>query len=830
MTFYITHIAPYPAVCLLIASNLVLLQFKSSLIQVFVLRQGQERVETSNEQRLPLKKRHYHISTAAACLQPTSCLPQADSMVTAVDCTKKALERTTAQEKDKLPSTGSVGIAGKGQGKPTADRPVIVRDKSGCGSGSGGGSTGYVNSGEMKSKPIVDLPRNSIDEAIEACITRYTATSPPVEISAPSVHSVIATPKKRHRLETAAVAGLMGRSSCTSVSKSKDSASDSGAVNSNKMSGAAVATPPPSKRTVSRSASANSGSVVALSGDSLVSPDPIKTSLAPDSSVGVSSEATADLVTLVSPAVKVSSSVSKVTSSCKVSPPVNKVASQTHKASSPTNKTSVSVSKSLSPVSKPSVVTSSKVSSPTKVTAANSKVSSSPSTKVSVSSPSKVTTSVTSSTTRLLSTSGSKGLSQSTKVTSPVSKTLVPGLKATSPKVFAVSSKASSFPSTVMTVSSATVTTTTTTAATMAATAVVSAATTTITAVSVTAVDEMMLSSRLAAMPTQHNLRLKRANRTSEKDESNLRRGVVGRKKKLIREIRVHVTKLSPSDFLLKKAVGVVKQRVRRRKAINRTGFPIKKKKKKQCASGDTKLLKCLNSVPIPTPLSTPVISIDVKKSLADSSTAKTPAQNSVSKEILNCADTKRPHNLSRKDRSSRISESNPKDRGVEKESKVKGEPEKKQIETVRQTVNGKRDAVKLPLESIYVKEKKEHLDTPREEKDSNSNKASSIQVVMEDAQCSETKESQVSSKQSKGSVVDSGIDQLKPTDSCSLMSPAAEPGLTVASGQAFDTGDKDSRARNKRKRDGSKDDCPLPLGSKRMKKCRDEDMDQDDR
>ena len=751
-------------------------------------------------------------------------------MVTAVDCTKKALDRTTTQEKEKLPSTGGVGIAGKGQGKPTAEKPVIVRDKGGCGSGSGGGSTSYVNSGEMKSKPIVDLPRNSIDEAIEACITRYTATSPPVENSTPSVHSVIATPKKRHRLETAAVAGLVGRSSCTSVSKSKDSATDSSAVSSSKMSGVAVATPPPSKRTVSRSASANSGSVVAVSSDSIINPDSVKTSMVPDSSVGVSSEATVDLATLVSPALKVSSSVSKVTASSKVSPPVNKMTSQAHKTSSPTNKTSVSVSKSFSPVSKPSVMTSSKVSSPTKVTAANSKVSLSPTTKVSVSSPSKVTTSVTSAATRVLSTSGSKGISQSNKVTSPVSKSLVPGLKATSPKVVAVSSKVNSFPSTIMTVSAATVTTTTTTAATVAATAVVTAATTTITTVSTTAVDEMMLSSRLAAMPTQHNLRLKRANRTSEKDDSHLRRSGVGRKKKLIREIRVHVTKLSPSDFLLKKAVGVVKQRVRRRKAINRTGFPIKKKKKKQCVSGDMKLLKYPNSVPIPTPLSTPVISIDVKKSHADNSTTKIPAQNSGGKEVLNCADTKRPHNLSRKDRSNRIPESNPKDRGVEKENKVKGELEKKQLETVRQTVNGRRDAVKLPIEGISLKEKKEQLEASREEKNGNSNKVENIPVVMDDAQCSETKESQVSLKQSKGSVVDSGLDHSKVTDLCSLVSPVADPGLPVASVQAYDAGDKDSRARNKRKRDSSKDECPLPLGSKRMKKCRDEDMDQDDR
>ncbi|KDR13022.1 hypothetical protein L798_13230, partial [Zootermopsis nevadensis] len=268
-----------------------------------------ERVETNNEQRLPLKKRHYHISTAAAILQSTNCLPgssQSDSVVTAVDCTKKALEH----------------------------------------------------------------------EAIEACITRYTATSPPVENSTLSVHSVIATPKKRHRMETAAAAAAAG---------------------------------------------------------------------------------------------------------------------------------------------------------------------------------------------------------------------------------------------------------------------------------------------------------------VMERDDSYLRRSGIGKKKKLIRDIRVHVTKLSPTDFLLKKAVGTVKQRVRRRKAINRTGFPIKKKKKKLCIkNGDVKPLKCPNSAPVPTHLCTPVINVDVKKSLADDSTAKTPSQNSGGKEILNRAETKQPHGFCRKDRNNRISESRPKDREVEKEDRLRGELEKK--------------------------------------------------------------------------------------------------------------------------------------------------------
>lgn len=783
-----------------------------------------------------MKKRHYHISTAAAILQSTNCLPgssQSDSVVTAVDCTKKALERTTTQDKDKLLST-SVGVASKSQGKPTADKPVMMRDKGGC--GSVGGSSSHINSCEVKAKPVADLPRNSIDEAIEACITRYTATSPPVENPTLSVHSVIATPKKRHRMETAAAAaaaGVMGKSLCTSVNKSKESGTaEGGAMSSNKLSGVAVTTPPPSKRTVSRSASANSGTVVAVSSDFSVTHDIIKSFVAPDSSGSGLSEAVVDSTT-GSTTLKVSS-VSKVTSSCKVSPPVNKVTLQANKATSPTSKTFVSSSKSSSPLSKPSSVTPSKVSSPTKVTTSNGKVFSSPVkqispvSKVSISSPSKATTFVPTSTNKVSSTSGNK-------VTSPLSKSLVPGSKAASPKALAVSSKISLFPSHVVTVSAATVTTTTTTAATMAATAVVTTATTAITSVSTSTVGEMV-SSRLAVMPVQHNLRLKRANGASERDESYLRRSGIGKKKKLIRDIRVHVTKLSPTDFLLKKAVGTVKQRVRRRKAINRTGFPIKKKKKKLCIkNGDVKPLKCPNSAPVPTHLCTPVINVDVKKSLADDSTAKTPSQNSGGKEILNRAETKQPHGFCRKDRNNRISESRPKDREVEKEDRLRGELEKKSAETVsrepRQTVNGKRDAMKLSNEDISLNEKEPVGSKSGEDDDGNPSKTEDIvEVVVEDALCSQAKESQASLKQSKGSVVDCGQECSKFSESCSLTVPGTDLGVPVASVQASDAGDKDFKVRNKRKRDTSKDDCPLPLGSKRMKKCRDEEMDQDDR
>jgi len=136
-----------------------------------------------------------------------------------------------------------------------------------------------------------------------------------------------------------------------------------------------------------------------------------------------------------------------------------------------------------------------------------------------------------------------------------------------------------------------------------------------------------------------------------------------------------------------------------------------------------------------------------------------------------------------------------------------------------------------LSGEEISLKEKKEHLETKLgEDKDGNPSKTEdNMEVVVGNAQCSETKESQASSKH-KGSMLDSAQDHSKLMELCSLTIPGTDPGLPVANAQTPDAGDKDSKARNKRKRDSSKDDCPLPLGSKRMKKCRDEDMDQDDR
>ncbi|XP_069704596.1 uncharacterized protein ash1 isoform X2 [Periplaneta americana] len=808
---------------------------------------GQERVEANNEQRLPLKKRHYHISTAAAILQPTNSLPgpsQADSTITAVDCTKKVLERINIQEKDKPLPAGGVGVTGKNQSKPNTDKPVVGKEKGGCGN-SAGNNTSVVSSSEVKSKPI-DLPRNSIDEAIEACITRYTATSPPIENSAPT-HTVIATPKKRHRLETAvaAVTNIIGKNLCaSSVNKSKECSVDSGSVSSNKPSSVAVTTPPPSKRTVSRSASVNSGNVITGSCDFNVV-DAAKNSIALDCNVGSGfSETNVDATAAVSPTIKTTSSVSKVTSTSKISLPPNKTASQGSKTTSPTGKLSVSSGKHSIPVNKPSSLVTCKVASPSKVTAASSKTSTSPVkqnsplSKTATSSPGKITSPVSPSATKVTSMSSSRVTSSSSKVTPSASKTSVPGSKAASPKSVSVSPKVSSSPSTtVVNVSAATITTTTTTATTMAVTTVVTTATTTTSTIS--SLSESTLSSSSALVPAQHNLRLKRANGLPEKDEPHLRRSGVGKKKKLIRDVRVHVTKLSPTDFLLKKAVGAVKQRVRRRKAINRTGFPIKKKKKKHSVSGDLKPTTCPDSALVPIPLSAPVINVDIKKRNAEDNTSKTLGQNSNLKNFLNRSEIRRRHALNRKDRNYRISEPRPKEKEKDDKTKhgcrVKVELEKKTLETVnrepRQTVNGKRDTVRISnshVDEICLKEKKETSVTKLDFKDTSlSESEDSMEVGGGEIHCSETKESQAISKQNKESVLENGLDNSK-LESSSL-SCIVESGLTVANDQVSETGDKDLKIRNKRKRDSSKEDCPLPLSGKRLKKFRDEDLDQDD-
>lgn len=70
--------------------------------------------------------------------------------------------------------------------------------------------------------------------------------------------------------------------------------------------------------------------------------------------------------------------------------------------------------------------------------------------------------------------------------------------------------------------------------------------------------------------------RPKRLNDSSSGDDEKKK------KRKVIRDIRVQITKLSPSDLVLKKVMGVVKTKIRKRGRINRTGFPVKKKKKKK--------------------------------------------------------------------------------------------------------------------------------------------------------------------------------------------------------------------------------------------------------
>ncbi|XP_046400924.1 uncharacterized protein LOC124167161 isoform X2 [Ischnura elegans] len=187
---------------------------------------GRERAE-SNEQRLPLKKRHYHVSATATqsttsevtVADSTSELSKSAGVVGKSVHMEKSNERliSTPKSSDKAPSTPK--SAEKITSTPKSAEKIISTPKS---SERASQAAAKIVDGKLKG----DGHRNSIDEAIEACITRYASpnkgggenpasksglcSSPQQQVTpisgsiTPSSSSpvpVAATPKKRHRLE-----------------------------------------------------------------------------------------------------------------------------------------------------------------------------------------------------------------------------------------------------------------------------------------------------------------------------------------------------------------------------------------------------------------------------------------------------------------------------------------------------------------------------------------------------------------------------------------------------------------------------------------------------
>ncbi|XP_063215904.1 uncharacterized protein LOC134527289 isoform X2 [Bacillus rossius redtenbacheri] len=454
------------------------------------LPKGHDKLDTHNEQRLPLKKRHYHMS-AATCVVPVE------------------------------PGPLTAG-AGKGNGQP-----------------------------------VVDAGRNSIDEAIEACITRYTASP-----------SVIATPKKRHRLEVISSAPTKN---ATLSGKHRDDSS----------------TPQPSKRTSSRSASTNTTVVTESPGSTHLS-QTLGTPKQPESGVFEPSK-NIDIELVLGAS---SISIAKQAPSSPSKPAVTSVAQKVLPITS---------NKTLLVASKPSIVqgkclvankasgntcqaaSTTASATPTTMTTTTSRSASNKACALSTSSskahPSPPKESFGKSGLSSCKTSASLGKSTSSSNTNKPTPSCYKESASTphcSPKT-----KPSIQPDILHTSAKCTILPQTRSSSPLKK-LVAPVTRSTPTKLPAVIARSSAVSSRNKGL-ADHNSRLKRLNLRSVVEKKSACRHTMLKKRKGMREVRVHVTKLTAAD-LLKKAAGAAKKRARRRKAINKTGFPVKKKKKKkQC-------------------------------------------------------------------------------------------------------------------------------------------------------------------------------------------------------------------------------------------------------
>lgn len=444
---------------------------------------------------------------------------------------------------DKANSNNATNPVCRNQIKPNDKLNVTLKDKPGdklnCGPNV---INKNLNQIEFKTKINLD-GRNSIDEAIEACINRYTTTSTLDRIPQ-GQRSVIVTPKKRHRLENTTAVCNINKSPCSSISKGKELMIE-GLVSNNNNSNSSNNNNScmPNKRTISRSASNNS---VALPMPPCVVS--LHTPIISDTKQGhvslematKSNDAESSLNSLPS-AVKPETLTSKASSPIKISCSSTKISS---KLSSPTRKQTSPGSKAVSKSSSINKIVSQTNKSPSKSISGSNK-------SLEVINHSPITRSTNCKDVSQISKSSSL-----TKVISVANRDSVIVEKSSSgDKVFPHSRRLASQLSKAHIVSGR---------ANVARLLTSNA-------------NEKGRNINIERS-IRHNLRLKRINCVDKQDISMRRSNI--KKNKLIRDVRVHVTKLSPVD--LKKAAGAVKERARRRKAINRTGFPVKRKKKKR--------------------------------------------------------------------------------------------------------------------------------------------------------------------------------------------------------------------------------------------------------
>ncbi|XP_047120741.1 histone-lysine N-methyltransferase ash1 [Schistocerca piceifrons] len=787
---------------------------------------GHERPEAnaSNEQRLPLKKRHYHMSTATN-LQPVNT--SADTMKIDIPTDSKktsGMERLCLEkEKGGTSSTSIVATAGKNQVKPAEKICSVSKeklgDKTNCLTNAANKNCAQI---DIKSKLLADVSRNSIDETIEACITKYT-TTPCLDKTPQGQRTVIVTPKKRHRLENVVAATCnSAKTPCVVVNKNKDVTGDNSSSHN--------VPPQPSKRTASRSASINSTAApVAVSVPLPVSTAPLLSSsvTAVTTTIAVAATVTTTITTASSsvvttitptavvqgsssvsaepkvppgifePSVKIAEPDSTVPASpthvkpsspvlSKSSFPTIKVGSPIHRLSSSVSKTAVLPKRVSSVINRTVVKTNSAsnklASSQTKSVAAAKSLS--PLSKVSTGNRTVTATKLSSPVTRA-------ALSKETVCTN---KSNLPAGKTSDTSVKDIAKSVQS-PTVIPPTEKSTVTSGRSVPQPCRTSPVITRTVQTRPAPS----SKVSSSSDKNSVTehgthTFHSLRLKRLNGASAREESNLKR-VHLKRRKLIRDVRIHVTKLTPLE-LLKKAAGAVKERARRRKTINRTGFPIKRKKKKRPPLIDKSLEQIQNCLPekVQNSSESPATSLHVPV-INEALVSNSEILNSSSVNGTQCTETKSP---------------NKRDQVSAKSEKPKG----RKIESL------KSETTEIPqCSDEKIREEKVECVTSTTtldlySRDKNKNRKSACKVEDD----TDTESDVISSsKKSRGVLRDVGAKMegygTDDESSCAMEDMVLPPNEEIP--------------RRKRRRDLSQDEPVAP--PKRYRKCREDYVDRDD-
>ncbi|XP_073978076.1 histone-lysine N-methyltransferase ash1 isoform X3 [Rhodnius prolixus] len=539
---------------------------------------NRDKPEANNEQRLPLKKRHYHMSnsTTSTNQSSTDSAEKSDSSVDSIKDAKTAIKSVTATTEKANEKHHSVGKGSHISSKPTQ----------------------LTANGTKATISKVDAKKTDLRNVSETMVITDSSTSISTEHD-----SVIVTPKKRHCIElekksTPSIKHLVSKEKevQSSISTKKTTSRNSNA-NHNP---AVTSTPQVGTRTSARHASMkqetdSSKAATSKSNSSIVqSPAPVTRSQR------IQNETQSNETSGKKVAKSIEEAEVSVTESKKI------IENQSIKAEKPKSEKSEKIkSVSSEKCEKPTSTVVEDISAveytktpSEKTSVVNEKVADTPSTPLSTRSASKAV--VTSSATAEVKTSALTNSAENVSticLRSKIDRKPPAG-------VFEPSTK-------------------------LKAEAIDNIIKTPTTPPPVKSVAEVLskIKHKLTTMERKtsllnlqntdiKNLKIKRP----VEDMGDTPLGDKLKKRKVICDVRVHVTKLSPSDILLQKMMGSMaanKLKVKRKK-INRTGFPIKKKKKKKMF--DSILVQENN------PSSPPILEDQTKISITATASECTPA------------------------------------------------------------------------------------------------------------------------------------------------------------------------------------------------------------